>query len=163
MLSDRKTRRFRRPTARPSYIVICLLPEVCGLRIQTAALRSTKTWLRGTRGRTLVFDRRTFPVLRSTDHSFTLSLEARNLPFQQILPTLILLVPLNFLHGSWDWTGLIMLVGLFLVSFSFKSSRTEWLYLRPYCWFNSSIMNMKSSSSLTELMTTEDRPVADAS
>ena len=28
--------------------------------------------------------------------------------------------PLDCLHGSWDRTGLIMLIGLFFVRFSFK-------------------------------------------
>jgi len=33
-------------------------------------------------------------------YSFTLSLQAQNLPFQQILPTLILLLPLDYLPQS---------------------------------------------------------------
>jgi len=52
-------------------------------------------------------------------HSFTLSLQAQNLPFQQILPTSIdLWYPLDCPHGLRDWTGLITLTGLFLVRFS---------------------------------------------
>ena len=38
-------------------------------------------------------------------HSFTLSLLAQNLPFQQIIPTLDFFYP-GLPLGSWDWTGL---------------------------------------------------------
>ena len=49
-------------------------------------------------------------------HSFTLSLQAQNLPFQQILPTLILLLPWTaFTTTGQDRT--YMLLGLFLVRF----------------------------------------------
>ena len=50
----------------------------------------------------------------SIHHSFTLSLQAQNLPFQQIPPMHLnrLLLPI----GLPSWTGLIMLVSLFLVS-----------------------------------------------
>jgi len=37
-------------------------------------------------------------------HSFTLSLLAQNLPFQQIIPTLDFFYP-GLPLGSWDWTG----------------------------------------------------------
>jgi len=48
-------------------------------------------------------------------HSFTLSLQAQNLPFQQILPWLPTLDP--FFHlPDCPWTGPITLIGLFLVS-----------------------------------------------
>ena len=44
-------------------------------------------------------------------HFFTLSLQAQNLPFQQILPTLIdFWYPLDCFNRSWDWTGHIVLV-----------------------------------------------------
>jgi len=43
-------------------------------------------------------------------HSFTLSLQAQNLPFQQILPTY------RTAFMTREWTGLIMLIVLFLVS-----------------------------------------------
>ena len=52
----------------------------------------------------------------SIHHSFTLSLQAQNLPFQQIPPMHLnrLLLPI----GLPSWTGLIMLVQ-FIFSFSF--------------------------------------------
>ena len=59
----------------------------------------------------------------SIHRSFTLSLQAQYLPFQQILPTLIdFWHHLDCLRGSWDsdWTGLILLIGLFWVLSSFK-------------------------------------------
>jgi len=51
-------------------------------------------------------------------HSFTLSLQAQNLPFQQILPTLdfFYLLPTGLPSWQRDWTGPIMLIVLFLVS-----------------------------------------------
>jgi len=51
-------------------------------------------------------------------HSFTLSLQNENLAFQHILPPLILLLPWTAvtIMGP-DRTGLIMLLGLFLVRF----------------------------------------------
>jgi len=49
-------------------------------------------------------------------HSFTLSLYAQNLPFQQILPTLDFFLPTGLPSWQRDWTGPIMLIILFLVS-----------------------------------------------
>ena len=54
----------------------------------------------------------------SLNHSFTLLLQAQNLPFQQILPTLKLLLSWTaFTVTGPDRTGLIMLLDLFLVRF----------------------------------------------
>jgi len=50
-------------------------------------------------------------------HTFALSLEAQYLPFQQILPTLTLLLIIGLPSSSQDWTRLIMLMSLFLFFF----------------------------------------------
>ena len=55
------------------------------------------------------------PSLSSSPLSFILSLQAQNLPFQQILPTLDFLYLLDCIM-ILDWTGPIMLIILFLVS-----------------------------------------------
>ena len=65
-------------------------------------------------------------------HSFTLSLQAQNLPFQQILPTVDFFYLPDCLHDNGtDWTGPITLIILFLVShFNFlfvPCGRLSWL------------------------------------
>jgi len=55
-------------------------------------------------------------------HSFTLSLQAQNLPFQQTLPTLVGYFYPKLPSRSRDRTGLIMLLDLFLVRFFFNFS-----------------------------------------
>jgi len=53
----------------------------------------------------------------------SLSVQAENPPFQQIIPTLIdLWYLLDCLHWSVDWTELSVLIGSFLVRFLFKFS-----------------------------------------
>jgi len=56
-------------------------------------------------------------------HFFALYFQAQNLPFQQILPTLILLLPLNCIYNHG--TALIMVVDLFLVHFLFNFYRAS--------------------------------------
>jgi len=52
---------------------------------------------------------------------FNLSLQAQNLSSQQILPTLTsFFCSLDWLHGSWDLTGYVLLISLFLVHFLFN-------------------------------------------
>ena len=68
-------------------------------------------------------------------HSHHPSLQDQNLPFQQILPTLILLLPLDCLHNHG--TGLIILLDLFLVHFFFNFSvcSTWWTKLATHQLF----------------------------
>jgi len=54
-------------------------------------------------------------AILSIHHFFTLSLEAQNLPFQHILPTLTFLLCTAFMIMGLDRTGLIMLISLFFV------------------------------------------------
>jgi len=74
-------------------------------------------------------------------HSFTLSLQAQNLPFQQILPTLDIFYLPDCLHDiGTGLDGPIMLVVLFLVShFNFlfvPCGRLSCLPPAFYCTFN---------------------------
>ena len=73
---------------------------------------------------------------------FTLSLQAQNLPFRQILPTLILLRPCTAFMIP-NWTRLMMPLNLFLVRlfyliFLFVScGGLSWLYTSAfYCMLN---------------------------